>query len=57
MRRICLEGESLEAALRWLARELDVEAAERLRSAEAFTERVRGEEHPSSGRSRGRGQN
>lgn len=36
MRRICLEGETLEAALRWLAHQLDDEAAERLRAAEAF---------------------
>jgi len=41
MRRICLEGETLEAALRWLAHELDLEAAERLREAEAFVARTR----------------
>jgi hypothetical protein len=41
MRRICLEGETLEAALRWLAQELDLEAAERLREAEAFVARTR----------------
>ena len=39
MRRICLEGETLEAALRWLSTELDEEAAERLRSAEQFVAR------------------
>jgi hypothetical protein len=36
MRRICLEGETLDVALRWLARELDEEAAERARQAEAY---------------------
>ncbi|MEO6773915.1 MAG: hypothetical protein ABI467_13020 [Kofleriaceae bacterium] len=36
MRRICLEAETLEGALRWLSRQLDEEAAERLRAAEAF---------------------
>jgi len=36
MRRICLGAETLEGALRWLARQLDEEAAERLRAAEAF---------------------
>ena len=41
MRRICLEGETLEAALRWLAHELDEEAAERLRTAEAFVTRTK----------------
>jgi len=41
MRRICLEGETLEAALRWLAHELDLEAAERLRHAEEFAARTR----------------
>lgn len=40
MRRICLEGETLEAALRWLAHQLDEEAAERLRAAEAFVARA-----------------
>ena len=40
MRRICLEGETLEAALRWLAHQLDDEAAERLRAAEAFVARA-----------------
>jgi hypothetical protein len=40
MRRICLEGETLEAALRWLSTELDDEAAERLRSAEQFVARA-----------------
>jgi len=41
MRRICLEGETLEAALRWLAHQLDEEAAERLRAAEAFVTRAK----------------
>ena len=41
MRRICLEGETLEGALHWLGRQLDEEAAERLRAAEAFTQRRR----------------
>ena len=40
MRRICLEGETLEAALSWLAHQLDEEAAERLRAAEAFVARA-----------------
>ena len=39
MRRICLEAETLEGALRWLSRQLDEEAAERLRAAEAFVPR------------------
>ena len=41
MRRICLEGETLEAALRWLAHQLDEEAAERLHAAEAFVTRAK----------------
>jgi hypothetical protein len=41
MRRICLEAETLEGALRWLSRQLDEEAAERLRAAEAFVPRRR----------------
>ena len=45
MRRICLEGETLEAALRWLAHELDEEAAERLRTAEAFVTRAKTSPH------------
>ncbi|MEO9158019.1 MAG: hypothetical protein ABI591_20550 [Kofleriaceae bacterium] len=40
MRRICLEDETLEAALRWLAHQLDEEAAERLRAVEAFVARA-----------------
>lgn len=40
MRRICLEAETLEGALRWLGRQLDEEAAERLRAAEAYVPRV-----------------
>jgi len=40
MRRICLEGETLDGALRWLARELDEEAAERARQAEAYVPRI-----------------
>ncbi|MEO8549868.1 MAG: hypothetical protein ABI678_07835 [Kofleriaceae bacterium] len=36
MRRICLERETLEGALRWLGDQLDEEAAERCRAAEAF---------------------
>jgi hypothetical protein len=39
MRRICLEAETLEGALRWLSRQLDEEAAERLRAAEAYVPR------------------
>jgi hypothetical protein len=39
MRRICLESETLEGALRWLSRQLDEEAAERLRAAEAYVPR------------------
>jgi hypothetical protein len=39
MRRICLESETLENALRWLSRQLDEEAAERLRAAEAYVPR------------------
>ena len=39
MRRICLEGETLDGALRWLAHELDEEAAERARQAEAYIPR------------------
>jgi hypothetical protein len=39
MRRICLEAETLEGAMRWLSRQLDEEAAERLRAAEAFVPR------------------
>ncbi len=38
-RRICLEGETLDGALRWLAKELDEEAAERARQAEAYIPR------------------
>ena len=41
MRRICLEAETLEGALRWLNRQLDEEAAERLRAAEAYVPRPR----------------
>ena len=41
MRRICLEAETLEGALRWLNRQLDEEAAERLRAAEAYVPRTR----------------
>ena len=40
MRRICLEGETLDGALRWLAHELDEEAAERARQAEAYLPRL-----------------
>ncbi|HEY6037648.1 MAG TPA: hypothetical protein VIV58_25375 [Kofleriaceae bacterium] len=40
MRRICLGAETLEGALRWLSRQLDEEAAERLRAAEAFVPRA-----------------
>ena len=36
MRRICLERETLEGALRWLGDQLDEEAAERCRAAEAY---------------------
>lgn len=36
MRRICLERETLEGALRWLGDQLDEEAADRCRAAEAF---------------------
>lgn len=36
MRRICLERETLEGALRWLGDQLDEEAAERCRAAESF---------------------
>ena len=39
MRRICLEAETLEGALRWLSRQLDEEAAERPRAAEAYVPR------------------
>ena len=41
MRRICLGAETLEGALRWLARQLDEEAAERLRAAEAYVPKPR----------------
>lgn len=41
MRRICLDGSTLEEALQWLTRELDDEAADRLREAQSFVQRIR----------------
>ncbi|MFT3691541.1 MAG: hypothetical protein QM831_00255 [Kofleriaceae bacterium] len=41
MRRICLDGNTLEEALQWLTHQLDEEAADRLREAQSYVQRIR----------------